>query len=39
MIKVVKRLLDTRISLQQIRAAIQDLRDHGTGLDPGDTDE
>jgi hypothetical protein len=26
----VKRLLDTGISLQQIRAAVQHLRDHGT---------
>jgi DNA-binding transcriptional MerR regulator len=29
-LKVVKRLLDTGISLQQIRAAVQHLRDHGT---------
>jgi DNA-binding transcriptional MerR regulator len=29
-LKVVKRLLDTGISLQQIRAAVQYLRDHGT---------
>jgi DNA-binding transcriptional MerR regulator len=28
-LKVVKRLLDTGISLQQIRAAVQHLRDHG----------
>ncbi len=30
-LKVVKRLLDTGISLQQIRAAVHHLRDHGTG--------
>ena len=30
MLKVVKRLLDTGISLQQIRAAVQHLRDRGT---------
>ena len=30
MLKVIKRLLDTGISLQQIRAAVQHLRDHGT---------
>jgi DNA-binding transcriptional MerR regulator len=29
-LKVVKRLLDTGISLQQIRAAVQHLRSHGT---------
>ena len=29
-LKVVKRLLDTGISLQQIRAAVQHLRDRGT---------
>jgi len=29
-LKVVKRLLDTGISLQQIRAAVQHLRNHGT---------
>jgi DNA-binding transcriptional MerR regulator len=29
-LKVVKRLLDTGISLQQIRAAVQHLRDHGS---------
>jgi DNA-binding transcriptional MerR regulator len=29
-LKVVKRLLDTGISLQQIRAAVHHLRDHGT---------
>src|ERR1700752_1213533 len=29
-LQVVKRLLDTGISLQQIRAAVQHLRDHGT---------
>jgi DNA-binding transcriptional MerR regulator len=29
-LKVVKRLLDTGISLQQVRAAVQHLRDHGT---------
>jgi DNA-binding transcriptional MerR regulator len=29
-LKVVKRLLDTGISLQQIRAAVQHLHDHGT---------
>jgi DNA-binding transcriptional MerR regulator len=29
-LKVVKRLLETGISLQQIRAAVQHLRDHGT---------
>jgi DNA-binding transcriptional MerR regulator len=29
-LKVVKRLLDTGISLQQIRAAVQHLREHGT---------
>jgi DNA-binding transcriptional MerR regulator len=29
-LKVVKKLLDTGISLQQIRAAVQHLRDHGT---------
>ena len=29
-LKVVKRLLDTGISLQQIRTAVQHLRDHGT---------
>ena len=29
-LKVIKRLLDTGISLQQIRAAVQHLRDHGT---------
>jgi DNA-binding transcriptional MerR regulator len=29
-LKVVKRLLDTGISLQQIRAAVKHLRDHGT---------
>ena len=29
-LKVVKRLLDSGISLQQIRAAVQHLRDHGT---------
>ncbi len=30
MLKVVKRLLDTGISLQQIRAAVQHLRDRGS---------
>jgi DNA-binding transcriptional MerR regulator len=30
-LKVVKRLLDTGISLQQIRAAVHHLRDRGTG--------
>ena len=30
MLKVVKRLLDTGISLQQIRAAVNHLRDRGT---------
>jgi DNA-binding transcriptional MerR regulator len=30
-LKVVKRLLETGISLQQIRAAVQHLRDRGTG--------
>ena len=30
-LKVVKRLLDTGISLQQIRAAVEHLRDRGTG--------
>ncbi len=30
-LKVVKRLLDTGISLQQIRAAVDYLRDHGAG--------
>ena len=30
-LKVVKRLLDTGISLQQIRAAVDHLRDRGTG--------
>jgi DNA-binding transcriptional MerR regulator len=30
-LKVVKRLLDTGISLQQIRAAVHHLRDYGTG--------
>jgi DNA-binding transcriptional MerR regulator len=29
-LKVVKRLLDSGISLQQIRAAVQHLHDHGT---------
>ena len=29
-LKVVRRLLDTGISLQQIRAAVQHLRNHGT---------
>jgi DNA-binding transcriptional MerR regulator len=29
-LKVVKKLLDTGISLQQIRAAVEHLRDHGT---------
>jgi DNA-binding transcriptional MerR regulator len=30
-LKVMKRLLDTGISLQQIRAAVHHLRDHSTG--------
>ena len=30
MLKVIKRLLDTGISLQQIRAAVQHLRDRGS---------
>ena len=30
-LKIVKRLLDTGVSLQQIRTAVQHLRDHGVG--------
>ena len=33
MLKVVKRLLDTGISLQQIRAAVQHLRDRGSAYE------